>query len=125
MNKTIIIFILSIITLLGCDSNHDQFTNNVIFYTNAQAVLNCGLFDVEIYMDSSLVGVIKEPLVPLDSTPDCNSTNSETILVIDKPEGEYEFTARLTCSETLKYLGTFIVNMDSCSLVYVDLTYGE
>lgn len=125
MRKISIISILILIAIISCDKDKDEYTSKVTFYTNAQAVLNCGSFDVEIYIDNSLEGIIKEPYLPLDDTPECNSNNSETLLVIEKPEGEYEFTARLTCSETLKYLGEFRVKNDSCSLVYIDLTYSE
>ncbi len=125
MKKILIISILIVVALISCDKENDENHGKVTFYTNAQAVLNCGSFDVEIYIDNSLEGVIKEPYLPLDNAPECNSKNSETLLVIDKPEGDYEFTARLTCSETLKYMGEFRVKNDSCSLVYIDLTYSE
>ena len=92
---------------------------------NTKNFLNCGPFDVDIYIDNILVGTLEEPFLPLSETPDCNANSSNTILTIDKPEGEYEFTARLTCSETLKYIGDFKVKKDSCSLVYIDLTYSE
>jgi len=61
---------------------------------------------VEIYLDSSLVGILEEPFLPINETPECNSISSKTILTIKKPEGDYEFTARLTCSETLEYCFT-------------------
>ena len=122
MNRFILLSILlSVGFLISCDKENN--TGKVTFYTNAQAVLNCGPFDVEIYIDNSLEGIIKEPYLPLNETPECNSSNSETLLVIEKPEGDYEFTARLTCSETLKYIGDFKVKNDSCTLVYINLTY--
>jgi len=125
MRISLIISILTIATLISCDKDDDNITGKVTFYTNAQAVLNCGSFDVEIYIDNSLIGTIEEPYLPLDETPKCNSNSSKTLLVIEKPEGDYEFTARLTCSETLKYMGDFKVKKDSCSLVYIDLTYNK
>lgn len=122
MNRFILLSILILVGfLISCDKENN--TGKVTFYTNAQAVLNCGPFDVEIYIDNSLEGIIKEPYLPLNETPECNSSNSETLLVIEKPEGDYEFTARLTCSETLKYIGDFKVKNDSCTLVYINLTY--
>ncbi len=125
MRKIYSISVFIILALISCDKGKDESTGKVTFYTNAQAVLNCGSFDVEIYIDNSMEGTIKEPYPPLDDAPECNSKSSETLLVIEKPEGDYEFTARLTCSETLKYMGEFRVKKDSCSLVYIDLTYSE
>jgi hypothetical protein len=125
MKNIILIPFFFILLLLSCEKDTDENTGNVTFYTNAQFVLNCGSFDVEIYIDSSLVGILKKPF-PFYETPECNSNSSETILTIEKPEGEYEFTAILTCcSETSKYLGDFKVKKNSCSLVYIDLTYSE
>jgi hypothetical protein len=121
--STLLLLLLTLFFLTACEK--DQNKGRVTFYTNAQYVLNCGPFDVEIYIDNSLIGVIKESYLPLDSTPECYSLSNERLLSLEEPEGDYEFTARLTCSETLKYLGNFRVKKDSCSLVYIDLTYGK
>lgn len=123
MNKFIIITIIIGAFLVSCEE--EETVEVVTFYTNAQSALNCGPFDVEVYIDNSLVGILKEPYLPISETPECNASSSETILTINKPEGEYEFSARLTCSETFKYIGDFRVKKDSCSLVYIDLTYNE
>ncbi len=125
MRISLIISILTITTLISCEKDKETETGKVTFYTNAQLALNCGPFDVDIYIDNTLVGKLEEPFLPISETPDCNANSSKTILTINKPEGEYEFTARLTCSETLKYMGDFKVKKDSCSLVFIDLTYGE
>ena len=125
MRISLILSFLIIATLLSCNKEDERISGKVTFYTNAQLALNCGSFDVDIYIDNSLIGTLEEPFLPLDEAPDCNANSSKSILTIDKPEGEYEFTARLTCSETLKYIGNFKVKQDSCSLVYIDLTYSE
>lgn len=116
-----------LILIVGCERNDidDKNTGTVTFYTNAQFALNCGPFDVEIYIDSILAGILEEPFLPVNKTPEGNISSGKTTLTIIKPEGEYEFTARLTCSETLKYLGDFTVKKDSCYLVYIDLTYSD
>ncbi|MEN8249561.1 MAG: hypothetical protein ABFS32_11560 [Bacteroidota bacterium] len=122
------IFLVAIIFFfvgaLGCEE--PEHNGKVIFYTNAQAVLNCGSFDVEIYIDDELVGVLEEPRLPLDDNkPECDSEDDNTLVVLELPEGEYEYTARLTCSSTLKYLGDFEVNLEGCTLEYIDLTYTD
>ena len=125
--KQSIFFSLLIICsfLLSCEKDNDKNPGNVIFYTNAQAMLNCGPFDVEIYIGGSLVGIIEKPFTQEDKNIDCSYGNSDAILNLEKPEGNYEFTAKLTCSETLQYLGEFTVKQDSCSVVFIDLTYGD
>ncbi len=123
------IFLIPVILIFvtACKKNtpDDKNTGKVTFYTNAQLVLNCGPFDVEVYIDSSLAGTLESSFLPTNEAPACNASPGKTILSVNKPEGEYEFTARLTCSETLKYLGNFKIKKDSCSLVFIDLTYRE
>lgn len=125
MRIRLILTFLMFIALIGCDEESKISSGKVIFYTNAQLALDCGPFDVDIYIDNSLVGTLEEPFLPSSDTPDCNVSSSKSILTIKKPEGGYEFTAKLTCSETLKYLGDFSVKKDSCSFVYIDLTYSD
>ena len=88
-------------------------------------MLNCGPFDVEIYINGSLEGIIENPVTQKDENIDCSYNNSKSILVIEKQEGNYEFTAKLTCSEDLEYLDKITIKKDSCSVVFIDLTYGE
>ena len=125
--KQIVLFLLLItcLFLISCKKDCDENTGNVLFYTNAQAMLNCGPFDMEIYIDDSFEGKIEKPLTQEDENIDCSYENSEYFLNLEKREGDYEFKAKLTCSENLKYLGGFTVKKDSCSVVFIDLTYGE
>ena len=91
MKRSIILSILILASFLtSCEK---QGTGKVTFYTNAQAVLNCGSFNVEVYINKTLVGTIKKPFLPLGESPKCNSSNSDSTLVIEKPEGDYEYTA--------------------------------
>jgi hypothetical protein len=118
--------LISFLIITACEKNKDDNQPKVTFYTNAQAIFNCGSFDVEVYVDSTLVGVLKEPYLPLNSAPECSTGSGETVLTINKPEGEYDFFAKFSCSTiTLNYSGSFRVKKDSCSLVFIDLTYNE
>lgn len=125
--KHSILFSLLIISffMVSCQKNNDEITGKVLFYTNAQAMLNCGPFEVEIYIDDSLEGIIEKPLTQEDENIDCNYGKSEFTLILEKPEGNYKFTAKLTCSEDSEYLGEFIVKKDSCTVVFIDLTHEE
>ncbi len=94
---------------------------NVLFYTNAQMVLNCGEFDVDIYIDSVLVGTLTRASLPVDSIPSCNEVSNEEILKVQKEEGSYSYYALLNCSEYGKCKGEFIVSKDSCTKVFLDI----
>ena len=117
--------LLLCLLLLSCSKNDDRHTGNVLFYTNAQAMVNCGPFDVEIYIDGSMEGIIKEPVTEAYDNIDCSFGTSEFVLVIEKPEGHYAFTAKLTCSENAEYLGEFSAKKDSCAVVFIDLSRDE
>ena len=94
---------------------------NVLFYTNAQMVLNCGEFDVDIYIDSVLAGTLTRAYLPVDSIPSCNEVSNEEILKVQKEEGSYSYYALLNCSEYGKCKGEFIVSKDSCTRVFLDI----
>jgi hypothetical protein len=108
--------------LLSCEKNSDKDTGNVIFLTNAQAMLDCGPFDVEIYIDGTLEGVIEEPVTLVNENTDCSLGNQDCCLLIQKPDGAYDFTAKLTWSDNVEYLGSFTEKKDSCSVVFIDLS---
>ena len=120
-NFTPLFLLLVLFVAAGCNKNENENAGNVLFYTNAQAMLDCGPFDVEIYIDGSLEGIIEKPVTQESENVDCSFGNNEFVLVIEKPEGDYEFTAKLTCSESAEYMGEFTVKEDSCSVVFIDL----
>jgi len=96
-------------------------SGNVLFYTNAQMVLNCGEFDVDIYIDSVLNGTLTRAFLPVDSIPSCNEVNKEEILKVQKEEGLYSYYALLNCSNYGIFKGEFIVSKDSCTKVFLDM----
>lgn len=122
MKKVAYLLIIIVGTLYtSCEKDSQEITGNVIFCTNAQAMLNCGSFDVNVYIDETFAGKIKEPITTLEGVPDCTIQSNETFLVVNNPDGDYTFSARITCSGDFWYTGEFKVKQDSCSLVYIDL----
>lgn len=100
--------------------SHDK-KGYVLFYTNAQMVLNCGEFDVDIYIDSVLNGTLKRAFLPIDSIPSCNDLSNEEILKVQKEEGSYSYYAFLNCSDYGICTGVFNVSKDSCTKVFLDI----
>ncbi|MBN1971091.1 MAG: hypothetical protein JW870_17120 [Candidatus Delongbacteria bacterium] len=113
-------FLISIITFSSCDKNNDNSTEigNVIFYTNAQALLNCGPFDVTIKINDESVGAISEAYVE-DFQPNCTNTNST--LLIEKAQGSYNYTATIDCGQYGNWSGEFEIIKDSCIYVFLDI----
>lgn len=116
----ILSFLVSIMTFCSCDKNDNDSskTGDVLFYTNAQAMLNCGPFNVDVYIENDSVGSISEPYVD-DTYPDCiNSTM--TVKLVNKV-GIYNYTAKMVCGQYGEWKGQFEILPDSCSYVFLDI----
>ena len=120
--KILIVSIMYLITLISCEKK-DEYKNDgeVSFYTNAQAFLNCGEFDVDVYIDSIKIGVLSKPLPILatDKQPDCGDPLT---LTIKKKTGEYVYSAEGKCGSNLKWEGDFQIMKDSCTKIFLNIT---
>lgn len=90
----------------------------VVFYTNAQALLNCGPFDVDIYIDSVYVGKLNNAFVG-DIQPDC--TQKETTLIVEKKIGIYNFYAIPQCGDYNNWTGQLEIVNDNCIYIYLNI----
>lgn len=118
----ILTFLITIMTVYGCNKNDENSskTGNVVFYTNAQAILNCGPFDVDvdIYIENDSVGSISEPYVD-DIYPDC--INSTMTVKLEKKVGVYKYIAIMDCGQYGEWKGEFEILPDSCTYVFLDI----
>lgn len=99
----------------------DPYGNNVgygeiIFYTDAQLGVNCGFFDVEVFMNYDLVGSIS---MPYETVSNLDST---TAVFLDKKAGKYIYTAKIGCGswDHDNWVGEVEVYQDSCIFVFLD-----
>ncbi len=123
--RLLILFLLllplcAVILGAGCDKddNDSSKIGNVIFYTNAQAMLNCGSFNVDVYVENDSIGSISEPYVD-DTYPDC--VNSTMTIVLEKKVGIYKYTARMNCGQYGEWNSEFEILPNSCSYVFLDI----
>ena len=116
----IITFLITILTFYSCDMNDNDSskTGNVVFYTNAQAMLNCGPFNVDVYIENDSIGSISEPYVD-DSYPDC--INSTMTVKSENKVGIYKYTARIDCGQYGEWKGELEILPDSCSYIFLDI----
>ncbi|HQB19669.1 MAG TPA: hypothetical protein PK495_03720 [Bacteroidales bacterium] len=127
LNLSLMVLVLTTISCSKIERGNNTLTEslnnagNVLFYTNAQMILNCGEFDVDIYIDNVLVGTLTRAFLPTGSVPSCNEVNSEEIVKIQKKEGSYSYVALINCSNYGKCEGEFIVSKDSCTKVFLDI----
>lgn len=125
----------SILTLLiafmifnCCDKNESESNikyGYVLFYTNAQFLLNCGDFDVNVYINDSKKGVINKPYLPLDSIPSCETTDTNTALKLKMEVGTYNYYADFYCSKNNQWTGNFDIKENSCTIIYLSLSQTE
>lgn len=117
----IFIFFLTITILGSCDKKDEYSTKDgkIIFYTNAQAMLNCGPFDVDVYIGNSSVGSMSEPYID-DTQPECN--NSSSTLMIERKPGFYTYTAKIDCGQYGEWNDEFVVISDSCTHIFLDIS---
>lgn len=116
----ILTFLFSIMTFYSCDKNdNDSFkTGNVVFYTNAQAMLNCGPFNVDVYIENDSVGSISEPYVD-ETYPDC--INSTMTVKLENKVGIYKYSAKIDCGQYGEWKGELEILPDSCSYIFLDI----
>ncbi len=96
----------------------DSNKGNVIFYTNAQALLNCGPFNVDVYIDSNLVGSITNAYVD-EIKPDC--IESDFTIKAEMAVGDYKYYAVPNCGNFNNWSGEFNVFHDSCNYIFLDI----
>lgn len=103
----------------GCEKDSTTLkTGKVIFYTNAQAMLNCGPFNVTISVDDNEAGSISDPYVN-DRLPDCINTSST--IVLEKTKGKHGYTARMACGQYGYWTGEFEILNDNCVYIFLDI----
>ncbi len=96
----------------------DKPKSRLVFYTNAQAILNCGPFDVDVFVDSVPVGSISYPYIK-DELPGC--IQSDYTLLVEKDTGTYSYFAKATCNNYIQWSGTIHAKKDSCSKIFFDM----
>lgn len=122
MKKVGIGILLAIIlfSLVNCEKEND-YDGELTFYTNAQALLNCGQFDIYVYVDNEQVGVLSQALAILETDPQPNCGDPLT-LTIKMKKGDYSFSAEGKCAyENLSWEGDFQIIKDSCTKIFLDL----
>src|SRR5690554_6189277 len=111
-------FFLGVITLIVTSCTDIDSTQvltadkaKIVFYTNAQAILNCGEFDVNIFVDNIPVGKLSRPYLPLNTVPTIEDKTDESpgILTIQENVGQHDYHAEFDCSNYGIWEGKFEV----------------
>lgn len=105
---------------LDANDLQPQNSGKVIFYTNAQALMNCGEFDVNVIVDNANTGVLQKPYLPLGEKPLPDSPYSSNAIVLIRPTGKYNYSANGSCSTQCFWSGEFEIKKDSCIFIFLD-----
>lgn len=98
MKRKIIYMLLFLTSLPSCQKDEDNTTGEIVFYTNAQAMLNCGPFDVNVYLDGDNAGTLSTPYVS-DTRPHLQESDG-SVLVVEKEPGHYTYSACFSCGDS-------------------------
>ena len=98
MKRTIVYMLLLLTALFSCQRDEDSTTGEIVFYTNAQAMLNCGPFDVVVYLNGDNAGTLSIPYVS-DTLPNLQESDS-SVLIVEKEPGHYTYSACFSCGDS-------------------------
>jgi hypothetical protein len=129
----LIAFFSAIVLFTSCsEDNSNDGKNNIVdvektqllFFTNAQFLVNCGMFDVEIYIDSVYKGKIEMPYYG-SSEPDCIQTESTLLVELENnKQSKIKYIAKgLGCNMVLEE--EVIIEPNVCNKIFIDFAKEE
>ena len=120
MKRTIVYMLLLLTALFSCQKNEDNTTGEIVFYTNAQAMLNCGPFDVVVYMNGDSIGAISESYV--EDTRPATLEGIPGTLILNKEPGRYLYSAKFSCGQTIgTWDGELQTDRDGPLYIFLDI----
>jgi hypothetical protein len=93
-------------------------TGKIAFHTNAVGLLFSDSTRIEVYVDSAFIGSL---------TGDCQAVglvdtlSSDSVLVIERPAGTYEYVAKTVHSDSLVWRGTITLTGDTLQIAHLDV----
>ena len=122
--KKIVCALLILTAFASCkkDKESSSDSTKVFFYTNAQMIVNCGAFGVDVYVDDKLCGTLENPYSDKELSIPCDTKDTDgAILAVDIEQGNHKFKATGDCSNMV-CSGEFNVTNDDCQSVFIDFT---
>ncbi len=115
----VLLFLPIIIALFGCNEESGLFseTGSVVFYSDAHALLNCGPFDMDIFLNDNKIGSLSDSY---DGSDDPPCKNSSSTVKHKLKIGDYEYRATIDCNDNGEWNGIFTIGADSCTQVFID-----
>ncbi len=103
----------------GCNEDKEiLYKGKIVFDTDIQSMLNCGPFNVDIYIDDIQIGYISQASGQERKTPEFASTDSTLFLEMDT--GTYNYYAEFNCGSNGHWNGELEIKPGSSIHVFLD-----
>ena len=111
--RNLLLAALILAAFAGCKKDEESSADltKVYFYTNAHLYVNCGAFDVNVYVDDKLCGTMQNSVLPLEVEVEKNR--------------EHTYKAVSECGTSKELKGEFCFSDDECHSVFLDFYEGE
>lgn len=122
--KKLLLAALILAAFASCKKDDNKDQTKVLFYTNAQLIVNCGPFNVDVYVDDKLCGTLENAYSDKRVSLSCDVEDTNgAILAVEVEKGNHKFKAVGGCSDDMICLGEFNVTDDDCQTVFLDFYY--
>ena len=124
--KKIVCALLILAAFASCkkDKETSSDSTKVFFYTNAQMILNCGPFNVDVYVDDKLCGTLENAYSDKRVSLPCDVKDTNgAILAVDVEQGkEHTWKAVANCGIEMTCRGGFCISEDGCQTIFIDFS---
>ncbi len=137
--RNLLLAALILAAFAGCKKDKESSIDStkVYFYTNAHLYVNCGPFDVNVYVDDKLCGTLRlsapEEFNPCEKGEDEFFHEDEVEKIEDgfflevevEKNREHTYKAVSECGISKELKGEFCFSDDECHSVFLDFYEGE
>ena len=124
--RNLLLAALILAAFAGCKKDKESVdTVKVMFYTNAHLYVNCGGFDVRVYVDDKLCGILNNSRAPKEISIPCDEKDESGILAVEVEKNvEHTYIAVSECGISKVLKGGFCFSDDECHSVFLDFYEG-
>ena len=124
--RNLLLAALILAAFAGCKKDKESSADltKVYFYTNAHLYVNCGPFDVNVYVDDKLCGTLR--LSATEEFNPCEKGEDRFFLEVEVEKNrEHTYKAVSECGTSKELKGEFCFSDDECHSVFLDFYEGE